>query len=177
MTNDQCLKFTCPHWCSMRMVPEDHTGSDGSDVTQVLHMGPMAGATLNHHNLVRDAGFDMNLYAYTLPTGDPGRPFVRVADGDDTAYDYFDTSSVEDLQTFRDSLIASLAGLTKFIHEIQDWDRSASATAQAWEAAAQRHRPCQGSAGQTERCVLCDPTGASPGELLWAQLLHAAAPS
>ncbi|GAA3085118.1 hypothetical protein GCM10010449_06090 [Streptomyces rectiviolaceus] len=58
-------------------------------------------------------GFDMNLYAYTLPTGAPGRPFVRVADGDDTSFDYFDTSSMEALQTFRDALIGTLAGLTE----------------------------------------------------------------
>ncbi len=135
-------------------------------------MGPMAGLTLAHHGLTRSAGFDMNLYAYSLPNGDPGRPFVRIANGDDTEADYFDTDSLDALQRFRDSLISSLAGLTEFTNEIQKWDRSANATARAWDEAARRHRPCQGSAGRGDRCALCDPAGASPGEALWMELMH-----
>ncbi|MER5302163.1 hypothetical protein ABT039_22270 [Streptomyces lasiicapitis] len=179
MTNDQCLEFTCPDWCSMRRCPEDHSGSDGTDVTRVLHMGPMAGLNLVHHSLSCSAGYDMNLYAYALPNGDPGRPFVRTADGDDsdTEADYFDTHSLDRLQQFRDSLIASLAGLTEFINEIQDWDRAASPTAQTWDEAARRDRPCQGRAGQSERCAQCDPDGAEPGQLFWTELLHALSPS
>ncbi|WP_405656902.1 hypothetical protein [Streptomyces sp. RK9] len=177
MTNTHCLEFTCPAWCSMRLCPEDHSGSDGTDVTRVLHMGPMAGLTLNHHTLFRSAGYDMNLYAYTLPDGAPGRPFVRIADGDDTVDDYFDTHSIDALQEFRDRLVASLAGLTEYLNRIQDWDRSASRTARAWDEAARRDRPCQGSGGQSERCARCDPDGATPGEQRWLELMHAASPT
>lgn len=157
----------------MRKVPAvEHSGGDGTDVTRVLHMGPMAGPTLSHHSLEPSAGFEMNLYAYSLPNGSPGRPFVRIADGDDTAADYFDTHSVEALRDFQDRLVDSLAGLTGFMRKIQAWDRSASMVERAWDEAARRHRPCQGTAGQGTSCTLCDPAGASPSELMWAELTH-----
>ncbi|MEU6618615.1 hypothetical protein [Streptomyces parvus] len=157
----------------MNRVPEDHSGSDGDDVTRVLHMGPMAGPTLAHHGpLDRNVGFDMNLYAYTLPNGAPGRPFVRFAD-DDTETDYFDTHDVEALRRFQEGLITALAGLAEFTRTIQAWDRSASATEQAWDEAARHDRPCQGRAGHGEKCALCGPDAASPGQLLWLELMSA----
>jgi hypothetical protein len=156
----------------MRRAPEDHFGWDGNDVTQVLHMGPMAGLTLSHHSLGRSAGYDMNLYAYSLPNGSPGRPFVRIADGEDTAGDYFDAHSVERLREFQDSLVASLAGLAEFVQEIRTWDRSANPVARAWDEAARRRRPCQGSSGRGEWCPLCDPSAATPPQLQWMELMH-----
>ncbi|WP_189958842.1 hypothetical protein [Streptomyces alanosinicus] len=157
----------------MSKTPEDHVGADGGDVTRVLHMGPTAGPTLPHHGLMaRHVGFDMSLYAYSLPNGDPGRPFVRFADDDDTEADYFDTHSVESLREFTDTLITSLAGLAHFTYEIQAWDRTANSTERAWDAAARRHRPCQGNAGQAEPCALCDPSSASPAELQWLELMR-----
>ncbi|MEU9397063.1 hypothetical protein AB0D86_44630 [Streptomyces sp. NPDC048324] len=162
----------------MSKTPEDHFGAEGRDVTRVLHMGPMAGPTLPHHGLMaRSVGFDVNLYAYSLPNGDPGRPFVRFADGDDTEADYFDTHSVETLREFMDTLITSLAGLANFTREIQVWDRAANITERAWDAAARRHRPCQGSSGRGEQCALCDPTGASPAQLQWLELMRSVATS
>ncbi|MEV5583455.1 hypothetical protein AB0L39_33465 [Streptomyces parvus] len=159
----------------MAQVPEDHSGSNGDDVTRVLHMGPMAGPTLVHHNLIdRSVGFDMNLYAYTLPNGAPGRPFVRFADGDDSEADYFDTHAVETLRRFQERLITTLAGLVEFTREIQAWDRSAGTTEQVWDEMARRDRPCQGRAGHGERCALCGPDTASPGQLLWLELMSAA---
>ncbi|MFC9183369.1 hypothetical protein ACFTZJ_22180 [Streptomyces globisporus] len=144
-------------------------------MTRVLHMGPMAGPTLAHHNLMdRSVGFDMNLYAYTLPNGNPGRPFVRFADGDDTAADYFDTHKIETLRRFQDTLITALAGLADFTGKIQAWDRSASTTEQGWDEVARHDRPCQGRAGHGERCALCGPDAASPSQLLWLELLSSA---
>ncbi|MEV5205713.1 hypothetical protein [Streptomyces sp. NPDC053720] len=173
VTINRCLEFTCPRWCSMSKSPEDHFGAEGSDVTRVLHMGPMAGPTLPHHDLMgRSVGFDMNLYAYSLPSGGPGRPFVRFADGDDTEADYFDTHNAETLRKFQDRLIATLAGLVKFTHEVQAWDQAASPTERAADEAARHDRPCQGSSGQGEQCALCDPAGASPGQRLQLKLMN-----
>ncbi|MFD4224791.1 hypothetical protein [Streptomyces griseus] len=144
-------------------------------MTQVLHMGPMAGPILSHHNLGRNVGFDANLYAYSLRNGDPGRPFVRFADGDDTAADWFDTHNVETLRQFQEALVLSLAGLFEFTRRIQEWDRAASTTAQEWDEEARHDRPCQGHAGQGERCPLCHPAGATPGQRLWLDLMSASA--
>lgn len=171
MTSD--LKFTCPAWCSMRMAPEDHGGADGTDVTRVLHMGHTAGLSLPDHTLMRNVGFEMDLYSYSLPTGEPGRPFVRLAD-DDVEGDHFDLRDVEQLQGVRDALIASLAAATEFLHEIQTWDRSATDATRALAEADRQTRPCRSSAGRQERCARCNPDGASPGELLWMDLMDPA---
>lgn len=131
----------------MQAAPEDHPGAEGTDVAQVLHMGPTAGVSLPHHSLVRNVGFEMNLYAYTLPDGRPGRPFVRLAD-DDAEGDTFDTHEMQELEAYRDALITSLAGLTGFLQEIHAWDWKATDTSRAWDKEARRRRPCQSRAGQ-----------------------------
>lgn len=156
-------------------VPEDHIGSDGTDVTQVLHMGRTdAGLTIGHHHglVGRSISHEATLYAFSLPNGKPGRPFIRFAGGDDQEAPYFDEHGVEELRQVMDAHVAALATLGKYTREMQAWDRSATATEQAWDQAARRHRPCQGSAGEAENCPLCAPEGATPGELFGLELMQ-----
>ncbi|MEU6054180.1 hypothetical protein ABZ829_27640 [Streptomyces xanthochromogenes] len=164
----------------MTMVPEDHFGSDGTDVTQVLHMGSVpAGADLVHHDWITPSvGFAASLYAYSLPNGQPGRPFVRFAAGSEPDEGHFDTHSVEALREYMDRLVRSLSGLTDFTRKIQAWDLAASAKERAWDEAARAQRPCRNTGdGHEDRCAVCDPAGAAPSEVLWTDLMRAVSPS
>ncbi|WNF31094.1 hypothetical protein RI138_32080 [Streptomyces sp. C11-1] len=81
---------------------------------------------------------------------------------------------METLRSFQETLITALAGLAEFTREIQGWDRSSGTTEQVRDEVDRHDRPCQGRAGHGERCALCGPDAASPGQLLWLELLSAA---
>lgn len=158
----------------MRNCPDDHIGALGEDVTQVLHMGPTTNLTLPHHNLTQNVGLNLDLLAYSLPDGSPGRPFVRTSDDD---VDYFDTWALDALQQFQEALVTAAHGLTEFTQKIREWDRRSTVSTRTWDGIARHQRPCRRVNGTEQACPECQPAGATPGELHFNDSLHAMARS
>lgn len=120
---DECLQFVCPPWCNMADSPEDHFGALGDDLTRVLHLGWNAGAMFQGRGDPRQTvGFDVDLCAYSLTDGSPGRPFLRVSDetGSANNFEVHDVAAAAFMLQQMAGAVRNLAGFLEMLSARQE---------------------------------------------------------
>ncbi|WP_344292894.1 hypothetical protein [Streptomyces synnematoformans] len=103
--------------------PEDHFGALGDDLSRVLHLGWNAGAKYQGRDDPRQTvGFDVDLCAYSLTDGRPGRPFLRVSDEADGAnnFEVHDVASAAYLLQQMAGAVRNLAGFLEMLSARQE---------------------------------------------------------